>query len=134
MVTLSADYPSDEDRAAELSASPPTTDPMAPAVDVYEDDDGLTLWADMPGVPKDQVSVNIKENTLTIEGSISLDLPAGLTAIHAEITSPRYQRMFTLSRELDADKVQASFVAGVLRLRIPKLMQERSRRIDVRVN
>jgi HSP20 family molecular chaperone IbpA len=54
--------------------------------------------------------------------------------IHAEITSPRYQRVFTLSRDLDADKVQASFDAGVLHLRIPKMMQERPKRIEVRVN
>ena len=134
MVDINPDYPSTGERARDLASSQPEVDPMAPSVDVYEDEDGLTLWADMPGCPKDQVSVHIKENTLTIEGSISLELPPEITAIHAEITSPRYQRMFTLSRELDADRVEAGFEAGVLRLRIPKMVQERPRRIEVRVS
>jgi HSP20 family molecular chaperone IbpA len=112
----------------------PTVDPMSPAVDVYEDDNGISLWADMPGVPKDQVAVHIQDNALTIAGTMSLGAPDAMQPIHAEITSPRYQRVFTLSRDLDADKVQASFDAGVLHLRIPKMMQERPKRIEVRVN
>lgn len=106
---------------------------MKPAVDIYEDNDGITLWADLPGVPKEQLSVHIQNNTLTVEGSISLDHRQDLQSIHAEMIGVRFERVFTLSRDLDAEKAQASYDAGVLRLRIPKLMQERAKRIDVRV-
>jgi len=124
-----------EDTSPVSGDDTPTVDPMSPAVDVYEDDNGISLWADMPGVPKDQVAVHIQDNALTIAGTMSLGLPDTMRSIHAEITSPRYQRVFTLSRDLDADKVQASFDAGVLHLRIPKMMmQERPKRIEVRVS
>ncbi|TEA76965.1 Hsp20/alpha crystallin family protein [Allopusillimonas ginsengisoli] len=108
-------------------------EPMTPAVDVYEDDNGITLWADLPGVPKEQISIHIQNNALTIQGTIELGSIQSMQPIHTEITSAHYQRIFTLSRDLDADKVRASFNAGVLHVRIPKLMQESARRVDVRV-
>lgn len=106
---------------------------VVPAVDVCEDAQGITLWADMPGVPKDKLSIHINDNALTIEGAITLDVPPDMQAIHAEIMHARYRRVFTLSRDLDADKVDASYLNGVLRLRIPKVSQERARRIEVQV-
>lgn len=109
------------------------TPSIEPAVDISEDHSGITLWADMPGVSKDQVSIHVKENTLTIEGTISFGLPDGMESIHAEITHPRYRRQFTLSRDLDADAAIANLEMGVLKLRIPKITQDRSKRIDVRV-
>jgi len=108
--------------------------PLLPAVDVFEDSTAIVLCADLPGVPKDQLSVNINDDSLTIEGPIALGEPQGMQAIHAEVTLPRYKREFTLSKELDADKVEARFEGGVLRLRIPKAQHMQPRRIDVQVS
>lgn len=107
--------------------------PMIPAVDVFEDASGITLCADLPGVPKDKLSLRIQDETLTIEGPITLGLPEGMEAVHAEVTLPRYQREFTLSKELDTQHVEAKFEAGVLRLRIPKGEHAQARRIEVQV-
>ncbi len=106
---------------------------LLPLVDVVEDAGGITLYADMPGVAKDEVQVNLDADTLTIEGTVKLDVPADMEASHVEVGLPRYRRVFTLSRELDADKVNASFDQGVLTLRIPKADHAQPRRIDVKV-
>lgn len=113
--------------------SPDIIPAIEPAVDICEDSNGITLWADMPGVPKEQLSIYVKENTLTIEGAISFGLPDAKEGIHIEINHPRYRRSFTLSRDLDADAATATLEKGVLVLRIPKIARDRSRRIDVRV-
>ncbi len=123
-----------EDRAvARSGADTPEESSLVPFVDVVEDGGGITLYADMPGVAKDQVRVNVEADTLTIEGELSLDVPAGMEATHVEVRLPRYRRSFTLSRELDVDKVAAGFEHGVLTLRIPKAEHAQPRRIEVNV-
>lgn len=106
---------------------------LLPPVDVFEDAGGITLLADLPGVPKDRLSLHVEDDTLTIEGEVSLDIPDGMEASHAEVGLPRYRRVFTLSKELDSDKVSAEFRNGVLRLRIPKAEHAQPRRIEVKV-
>jgi HSP20 family molecular chaperone IbpA len=106
---------------------------MIPNVDVVEDDAGITITADLPGVPKDKLSLRIEGETLQIEGEIVSDAPEGMEAIYAEVRVPRYRRAFTLSRELDTEKINASLKDGVLELRIPKAEHAQPRRIEVKV-
>lgn len=106
---------------------------LLPPVDVVEDASGLTLYADLPGVPKDKASIHIEDDTLTIEGEVQLDLPEGVESSHVEVNLPRYRRAFTLSRELDTEKVVAEFAHGVLKLRIPKAAHAQPKKIEVRV-
>ena len=114
-----------------------TRDPepaIVPFVDVVEGEAGITLYADLPGVPKDRLHVHVDSETLLIEGEIVTATPATVAATHAEVQVPRYRRRFSLSRELDANKVDASFNNGVLRLHIPKAEHAQSRRIEVKVS
>ncbi|HRD87978.1 MAG: Hsp20/alpha crystallin family protein [Candidatus Accumulibacter sp.] len=106
---------------------------LLPPVDVIEDASGITLYADLPGVPKDRLHLQIEADTLTIEGEIDLEMPGGMEASHAEVSLPRYRRVFTLSKELDASKVTAEFSEGVLKLSIPKAEHAQPRKIEVRV-
>lgn len=106
---------------------------LLPPVDVIEDAGGITLFADLPGVPKDKLELRVEADTLSIEGEIALDMPQGMEASHAEVASPRYRRVFTLSKELDIGKVGAEFRDGVLKLRIPKAEHAQPRRIEVQV-
>ncbi|OQA34442.1 MAG: 18 kDa heat shock protein [Betaproteobacteria bacterium ADurb.Bin341] len=106
---------------------------LMPPVDVFEDAAGITLYADLPGVPKEGLNLQVDVDTLTIEGEISLNLPAEMEASHREIGLPRYRRVFTLSRELDREKVAAEFNQGVLKLRIPKAEHAQPRKIEVKV-
>jgi HSP20 family molecular chaperone IbpA len=107
--------------------------PMLPPVDVIEDAQGITLYADLPGVPKDRLHVQAEADTLTIEGELAMGLPRGLQASHAEVSLPRYRRVFTLSKDLDAAKVSAELNQGVLRIHIPKAEHAQPRRIEVKV-
>jgi HSP20 family protein len=105
-----------------------------PPVDVIEDSTGITLYADLPGVPRDKLALQVEGDTLTIEAELGLDMPAGLASTHAEVQLARYRRVFTLSKELDADKVSAELQHGVLRLRIPKAAHAQPRRVEIQVH
>jgi HSP20 family molecular chaperone IbpA len=107
---------------------------LLPPVDVVEDPSGITLYADIPGVPRERLSLHVEGDTLTIEGDMQLDTPEGMEASHVEVSLPRYRRVFTLSKELDAAKVGAELAHGVLKLRIPKAEHAQPRRIEVRVS
>ena len=104
---------------------------IAPAVDVLEDETGITLLADMPGVPREQLELRVEGDALHIEGRVQPQTPTGLEAIYAELRVPRYRRSFTLSRELDTARIDANLKDGVLTLRIPKQVHAQPRRIAV---
>jgi len=117
--------------AASASAASRDERALLPAVDVVEDATGITLYADLPGVARDRLSLRVEADTLTIEGDVSLPVPQDMQASHAEIEQARYRRRFTLSKELDADKIGAELSQGVLRVRIPKAEHAQPRRIEV---
>lgn len=104
---------------------------LMPAVEVVEDTSGIVLRADLPGVAKDDLALSIEAQTITIEAQMRLDVPQGLEVTHSEVSVPRFRRVFTLSKELDADKIAAELTDGVLTLRIPKAEHAQPRRIPV---
>jgi HSP20 family protein len=104
---------------------------ILPAVDIFENKSGITVQADMPGVSRDRLDVHIDSDTLAIEGVADIPMPAGMDAIYADIRSKRYQRSFSLSRELDTERIEANLKDGVLTLHIPKREEHRPRRIEV---
>lgn len=106
---------------------------LLPPVEVIEDANGITLWADLPGVPKDKLQLQIEADTLSIEGEIHLEMPQGMESTYAEVSLPRYRRLFSLSKELDTEKVSAEFDKGVLKLRIPKVEHAQPKKIEIRV-
>lgn len=105
---------------------------LLPPVDIFENASGITLRADMPGVSRERLEVHIDNDTLSIEGRAETPMPEGMEALHADVRSTRYQRSFTLSSELEGDKVEASLKDGVLTLRIPRREEHKPRRIEVR--
>jgi HSP20 family molecular chaperone IbpA len=120
--------------AATRNESAQRNDPaLIPPVDVIEDSTGITLRADLPGVPRDKLNLHVEADTLTIEGEVSIPMPEGMEASYAEVSVPRFRRVFTLSKELDTSKVSAEFKHGVLNLRIPKAEHAQPRRIQINV-
>ena len=106
---------------------------LAPAVDIYENAQGITAQADMPGVSRDGLSIQADRNSLVIEGNAVIDVPAAMEAIHADVQATRYRRSFALSGELDAERIEATLKDGVLTLRIPKRAEFRPRKVEVHV-
>ena len=106
--------------------------PITPPVDIVEDQDGITVRADLPGVAKEDLAIDVDGDTLTITGSVSLGETAGLQSVYAEVRSPQYKRSFVLSRDLDTANVQATLANGVLTLRVPKSEQAKPRRVEIK--
>jgi HSP20 family molecular chaperone IbpA len=122
---------SDNHQVTRTAAEKEVQRAVLPAVDVFEDASGITLLADMPGVPRDQLELKVEGDALLIEGGVQASTPEGLEAVYAELRIPRYRRSFTLSRELDTARIEANLKDGVLTLRIPKQAHAQPRRIEV---
>jgi HSP20 family molecular chaperone IbpA len=122
--------PADGQPVARHSASPQPH--VVPPVDVYEDDHGITLLADLPGVPREGLNVRVDGDSLQIEGTAGTGGADNLELVWGEARVPVYRRRFTLSRELDTSRIDAQLKDGVLRLSIPKAEEARPRRIEVR--
>jgi HSP20 family molecular chaperone IbpA len=104
---------------------------VAPLVDIFEDERGITVLAEMPGVAKEQLNVRADRNGLLIEGEAKIDVPEGMQPLYADMQCTRYRRSFTLSSELEAERIEANLKDGVLTVRIPKRAEFRPRRIEV---
>jgi HSP20 family molecular chaperone IbpA len=104
-----------------------------PPVDVFEDENGITLFADLPGVSRERLNVRVDGDSLLLEGTAQADVPENLQLVYGEARLPTYRREFSLSRELDASRIDAQLKDGVLRLRIPKAEEAKPRRIEVQV-
>jgi HSP20 family molecular chaperone IbpA len=116
------------------AAATPQVNVLLPRVDVSEDGEGLTLLADLPGVPKANLHLRVDGDTLTIDAEVALAAPDAAIASAAPARQSRFQRSFSLSRELDTTQVAAEFNLGVLRVRIPKTSHAQARKIDVQVH
>lgn len=104
---------------------------LRPLVDIFEDGDGITLQADLPGVSKDRLNVRVENQSLVIEGQVQFDLPQEAEALYADVRSSTYRRSFALSGELETEKIEANLKDGVLVVRIPKRAELRARRIEI---
>ncbi len=106
---------------------------LRPAVDIYENAAGITLKADLPGVSRDRLAIRVDKDNLLIEGQVSVDMPEGMEALHADVRATRFRRSFTLSHELDTEQISAQMKDGVLTLQLPKRAELKPRRIEVGV-
>ena len=123
--------------ASPLPASRGGAEPaaMLPAVDIFEDDACVTIMADMPGVSRERLVVRVDGDGLMIEGAAQPEgSSADMEIVYGEVLNPVYRRSFTLSRDLDAGKIEASLNQGVLKLVIPKSEEAKPRRIEVKVS
>jgi HSP20 family protein len=119
-------------RSGDVEKHAPETELRA-TVDIFEDAEGITLLADMPGVDKEHLNLEVANDALTVEGEVKIDMPEGIEALYADVRSTRYRRSFGLSGELETGEIDATLKDGVLRVRIPKRAEARPRKIDVRV-
>ncbi|MBE0596818.1 MAG: Hsp20/alpha crystallin family protein [Desulfuromonadales bacterium] len=102
---------------------------IRPAVDIFETEQGLHLLADLPGVGKEGLSIDIHNGVLTIQGK-GAELP-GRQRLLREFDLVSYYRQFQLPEEIDAEKVSAELKNGVLTLQLPKAEAAKPRRIEI---
>jgi HSP20 family protein len=106
---------------------------LLPPVDIYEDAEGIVLKADLPGVSRDRLSVQVDKDTLVIEGEAAIEMPDDMEALYADLRTTQFRRSFTLSRELQVDQIDAQMQDGVLTLKVPKRAELQPRKIQIKV-
>ncbi|WP_026841643.1 Hsp20/alpha crystallin family protein [Citrifermentans bremense] len=104
---------------------------IRPAVNIVETEEGLFLTADLPGVAKGDIDVNVEKGILTITALAKSTLMG--TPVYSEFQLGNYYRQFTIPESLDHEKAKADFVNGILTLRIPKAEIAKPRRIEVQI-
>jgi HSP20 family molecular chaperone IbpA len=105
--------------------------PMAaPLVDIYENDEEILLYADMPGVTKDGIRVNIDNGRLALSGERKLS--ANGAANWEEFGDVEYSRIFSVPQTIDVNGVNAELKDGVLHLHLPKSEAAKPRQIEIK--
>lgn len=104
----------------------------APATDIFETQDHVVLVADMPGVAPDGVDISLERRVLTIRGRAAAHAHDGYRRAYQEYGEGDYERVFTLSEEIDRDKIEAEHKNGVLTLRMPKAESAKTKKISVK--
>ena len=104
---------------------------LRPAVDIYEESDGITLKADLPGVTRERLDVQVDGKTLTIDAEAVIQMPEDMKALYADVHATRYRRSITLSNELEADNIRAQMNNGELTLHLPKRAELQPRKIEI---
>jgi HSP20 family molecular chaperone IbpA len=105
---------------------------LSPAVDIYETDDGLVVVADIPGVDKDNLHIEVEDSVLTIHGKIALSPRTNLVSREYELLE--YYRQFTLGDKVEQSKITANLKDGVLTLTLPKAEHAKPKQIQVKVS
>lgn len=104
-----------------------------PAADIFETDNSITVLADLPGVQAGDLTIDLRENVLTLTGRIAAPESRQESDVLREYPSGSYFRQFTLSERIDQAKIDAQLSNGVLRLELPKVERAKPRQIVVKV-
>jgi HSP20 family protein len=104
-----------------------------PSVDIAEDKDAFVLRAELPGVAKENINVEVKDNRLVLSGKKeAFDLGEQGQSHHVESRQGSFSRAFELPRNVKADAIEAAFKDGVLTLRVPKADEAKPKAIEIR--
>ena len=103
-----------------------------PAVDIFETPTEITVLADMPGVNAEHLTVDLRDNVLTLTGDVESPEGPNERTVLKQYQTGRYFRQFTLSDVIDQEKVEAKLTDGVLRLKLPKVPSAQPRRITIK--
>jgi len=103
-----------------------------PATDIWETPEEITLRMDMPGVSKDNLEIKVEGDTLTVHGGVSLDQPGNI--LYAEQRVGDFHREFSLSDDIDREKINAALNAGVLTLTVAKAEKVKPKKIQIAAN
>ena len=103
-----------------------------PAADIFENDNSITVLADMPGVRAEDLKIDLHESVLTLTGHVTAPEKPGESDVLREYRSGTFFRQFSLAETIDQSKIDARLTDGVLRLELPKVESARPRQITVR--
>jgi HSP20 family protein len=105
-----------------------------PAADIYETKDSIVVLAEMPGVSSDGVDISLERRVLTIRGHSAVNEHGGYQRVYNEYSDGDYERVFTLSDNIDRDRIEATLTDGVLQLVLPKAEAAKARKIELKAS
>jgi HSP20 family molecular chaperone IbpA len=114
--------------AVEQTSSLPA---FVPRCDIYENNDGLVLLADMPGVDEKSIAIHLEAGVLTLTGRVAEEKYPEMELTYSEYRAGDYERSFAVSEEVDTDKIEATIKNGVLRVFLPKMEKAKPKKITV---
>jgi len=103
-----------------------------PKIDIYEAKDEIVLVADMPGVDEKSVDITLDNNILTITGTVEPEVYKDHSITYSEYDTGDYERAFTISDEVDRNKIEALVKQGVVRVTLPKVDPVRAKKITIK--
>jgi HSP20 family protein len=103
-----------------------------PPADIYETGDDLVIMCEMPGVASDGVDITLERRVLTIRARSANQQHAGYQRVYSEYADGDYERVFTLSEDIDRDRIEATAKDGVLHLVLPKAGPAKARKIELK--
>ena len=104
----------------------------SPLTDIMESKEALSIVMDVPGVKKEGVNIQLKDNVLNIEAHIEPALYGEVQPVYSEYNLGHFSRKFSLSNQIDQEKIEAKIANGTLTLTLPKAAEVEPRRIAVR--
>jgi len=129
MANIEVAHERGKQRAAEEHTRPGRTYP--PNVDILETDQGLRLWADLPGVDQSSIDVELVDDVITIRGRVSTAEYENLRPVYTEYNVGNYEARFRLSSTIDGARISAKLANGVLELELPKVAAAKPRKIEI---
>jgi HSP20 family molecular chaperone IbpA len=132
MTTQTQDIQARDKREVKLDSELTTPGRVySPGVDIFEDDQALTIVADMPGVPSEHVTIDLRDDVLSLSGVPSVSVSEQEEYILREYDTGKFFRQFTLSEVIDQGSINANLSNGVLRVTLPKVEPAKPRRIEI---
>ena len=103
-----------------------------PAVDLYEKDDHFVIKAELPGVDKKDIAIDLKDRVLTLSGERSYENEVKEESYYRrERSYGKFQRAFTLPADVDSDKIKAEFKDGLLQIEVPKPEEQKPKQVTI---
>ncbi len=106
-----------------------------PAVDIFETNEAIVLKAELPGITAQDISVEVKDNTLTLKGEKKFEKEVKEENYHrVERSCGSFQRAFTLPGTIHQEKVKAKFKDGILEITLPKVEEAKPKQVKVEIS
>jgi HSP20 family protein len=117
------------------SSAHPSMSTWSPAVDVLESKESYLIRAELPGMKREDIKVEVKDGTLVLSGERKSEKPAeGVEYRHAERVAAKFWRSFSLPETVKQDGIEATYRDGILEIRVPKAEEAKPRQIEISVH
>jgi HSP20 family protein len=120
--------------ARETDQRMPSRPVFLPPADIYETNNSIVVLAEMPGVAPDGVDISLERRVLTIRGRSAGNEHRGYQRVYSEYADGDYERVFTLSENIDRDRIEATLKDGVLQLVLPKAEAAKAKKIELKTS